>query len=121
MLASIASRLAFKENRTETAIFFLEQSVRNNPEDRNLQLRFKTRIKALRSILVLEKAVAVYEKKFGGTPSNVAELVSRNILARLPEDPYGGTYFISQDGRIKSTTHSELEPYLSSLAKKSRR
>jgi hypothetical protein len=111
MLASIASRLAFKENRTETAIYFLEQTARNT-EDKNLKYRFETRIKALRSVLLLEQAVSAYKKKFGKTPSTVDDLVNRKILVRLPVDPYGGTYYIAQDGRIKSTTSSELEPYL---------
>ncbi len=119
MLASIASRLAFKENRTETAIFFLEQTAKN-AEDRNMKERYETRIKALRSVLVLEKAVLVYKKKFGRIPSSIDDLVSRKVLARLPEDPYGGTYSVARDGRVRSTTISELEPYLSPAAKKAR-
>ncbi len=117
MFASIASRLAFKENRTETAIYFLEQTAKTM-EDRNLKERYEIRIKALRSVLVLEKAVLLYKKKFGRNPSSIDDLVSRKILARLPEDPYGGTYYVAQDGRVRSTTNSELEPYLSPAAKK---
>ncbi len=120
MLASIAARLAFKENRIETAIYFLEQTARYT-EDRNLKERYETRIKALRSVLVLEKAVSAYKKKFARTPSTIDELVSKKIIDRLPEDPYGGTYYIAQDGRVQSTTSSELEPYLSPSQKKFRR
>ena len=54
MLASIAARLAYKENRTETAIYFLEQTAKNT-EDRNIKERFETRIQALKSILFLDK------------------------------------------------------------------
>ncbi len=117
MYASIASRLAFKEDRIETAIFFLEQTARNT-EDRNLKMRYEIRIKALRSIRDLEKAVSAYKIKFGRMPLNVDELVSREILNRLPEDPYGGTYYIAKDGKIGSTSSSELEPFLSPSRKK---
>ncbi len=120
MLASIASRLAFKENRTETAIYFLEETAKHT-EDRNLKKRFETRIQALQSIVFLDKSVTLFRKKFRRLPSAIDELVAKNIINQLPQDPYGGTYYISQDGKVSSTTSSELEPYLSSLAKKSRR
>jgi hypothetical protein len=119
MYASIASRLAYKENRTQTAIYFLEQTAKNT-DDRILKQRFEIRIEALRSVLVLEEAVSVYKKKFGRTPSNIDELVNRKILNRLPEDPYGGTFSIAQDGKVRSTTSSELEPYLTPVQKKLR-
>jgi hypothetical protein len=112
MLASIASRLAFKENRTETAIAFLEE-IANKTEDGMLKMRYEVRIQALRSILELEKAVSSYKKRYGRNPDAIDELVSRNIIAQLPADPYGGNYYITKDGRVRSSTSSELEPYLS--------
>ncbi len=110
MLASIAARLAFKENRTETAIFFLEETVRRTDEE-SLKKLYETRIQALQSIDLLEKGVDLYKKKFGRLPSTVDELVRRNIINQLPVDPYGGTYYIAQDGKVGSTTSSELEPH----------
>lgn len=116
MLASIAARLAFKENRTETAIFFLEETVRTT-DDQSLKMLYETRIQALRSIALLEKGVDLYKKKFGRLPSTVDELVRRNIINELPVDPYGGTYSLAQDGKVRSTTSSELEPHISPLMK----
>ena len=119
MLASIASRLAFKEKRTETAIYFLED-ITNKSDDVTVKKRFETRIQALRSILVLEKAVKVYKQQFGKVPASVEDLVSRSILSRLPQDPYGGNYYITKEGGVKSSTSKELEPYLPPLVQKSR-
>jgi len=116
MLASIAARLAFKENQTETAIFFLEETVRRTDEE-SLKKIYETRIQALRSIAILEKGVASYKKKFGKLPPTVDELVHRNIINKLPLDPYGGTYFVEQDGKVRSTTSSDLEPYISPAMK----
>jgi hypothetical protein len=61
MLSSIAARLAFKENRTETAIFFLEETVRRT-DDASLKRIYETRIQALQSIALLEKGVDLYKK-----------------------------------------------------------
>lgn len=119
VLASIAARLAFKENRTEAAIYFLEETAKHT-EDRNLKERYETRIKALQSIAFLDKSVTMFRKKFRRGPSSIDELVTKNFITQLPQDPYGGTYYIDQDGKVRSTTSSELEPYLSPLQKKMR-
>jgi hypothetical protein len=114
--ASLASRLAFRGNRTETAIIFLEELAKKT-FDSSQKKRYEIRIQALRSILVLEKAVELYKKKFGNNPLNINELTGRSILKQLPQDPYGGMYYIAQDGRVRSTTSSEIEPYLSPIQK----
>jgi hypothetical protein len=116
MLASIAARLAFKENRIETAIFFLEETVRTT-DDQSLKKLYETRIRALRSIAFLEKGVDLYKKKFGRLPATVDELVRRNIINELPVDPYGGTYSVAEYGKVRSTTSSELEPHISPFVK----
>jgi hypothetical protein len=120
MFASIAARLSYKENRTETAIYFLEQTAKYT-EDRSIKERFETRIQALRSILFLDNAVAVFKKKYGKNPAGIEELLSKNIISQLPIDPYGGTYYLAEGGKVRSTTSSELEPYLSPLQKKMRK
>lgn len=120
MLASIAARLAYKEKRTETAIYFLEQTAKNT-EDRNIKDRFETRIQALKSILFLDNAVAEFKKKYGKIPTNIEALVNKNIISQLPRDPYGGTYYLAEGGKVRSTASSELEPYLSPLQKKIRK
>ncbi len=116
MYASIAARLAFKENRTETALFFLEETARRT-DDQSLKNLYETRIQALRSIIDLEKGVSLYKKQFGKMPATIDDLVNRNILHQLPVDPYGGKYYIAQDGTVKSTTSSELEPHMSKAMK----
>jgi hypothetical protein len=119
LLASIASRLAFKENRTKTAIYFLEETAKYT-EDSNLKDRFETRIKALQSIENLDSSVTLFTKKFKRVPSSIDELVTKNIINQLPHDPYGGTYYIANDGKVRTTTSSELEPYLSPIQQKLR-
>jgi hypothetical protein len=120
ILASVAARLAYKENRTENAIYFLEE-IAKKTEDRRLKKHYEKRIRAMRSIQYLEGAVTAYKKKFHRIPTALDELVSKNIISLVPRDPYGGTYYITMEGNVRSTASSELEPYLSPSAKKSRR
>ncbi len=120
MLASIAARLAYKENRIETAIYFLEQTSKNS-DDRSIKERFETRIQALRSILYLESAVTEFKKKYGKIPTSIDALVNKNIISQLPRDPYGGTYYLAEGGKVRSTASAELEPYLSPQQKRIRK
>ena len=101
MLASIAARLAYKGNRTETAIYFLEQTAKNT-KDINVKKRFETRIRALQSILFLDNAVAAFKKKYRKSPAVIGELVNKNIINQLPRDPYGGTYYLAEGGQVRS-------------------
>jgi hypothetical protein len=110
MFASIASRLALKGNRTETSVLFLEELYRKT-EDPGLKKMYAVRIKALRGMLVIEKAVSIYKKTYRRVPPTIDDLVGKNILARLPEDPYGGAFYLDAEGNVKSTTEQMLLPY----------
>jgi len=110
MLASIASKLAFKERRTETSIQFLEEMLQRTDDELTKQ-RFKKRIEALRGILLLEQAVAQYQKRYHEKPKSFELLVAKGIIQNVPQDPYGGKFYIDPSGNVKSTTERELMPH----------
>lgn len=107
LLVTLAARLAYRDNRTENAIVFL-RSILNKAKDKKTHELFKTRLEALEKILYLERAVAYYRQKFGYGPNELKDLVNCGILTGLPEDPYGGAFFMAEDGSIQST--SDLTP-----------
>ncbi len=110
IFASIASKLAYEGGRTENAILFLEEiAQRTNDEDEKKY--FETRISSLRAIQILEDAVAKFKKKFHRLPADTTELVSKGIIRAVPHDPYKGTYFLDENGIIKSTSDALLLPY----------
>jgi hypothetical protein len=110
MFASIASRLALKGNRTENAILFLNE-IYKKTDDPALKKHYETRIRALRAMLVIEKAVSQHVQRFGKRPKTIEDLLDRKVLARLPEDPYGGNFYLDGSGKVRSTTESNLMPY----------
>jgi len=109
LLASLASKLAFKENKTENSILFLEEMI-NKTEDEQTREKLKTRLDAFNAILTLEKAVEAYQQKFGRMPEQIDELVKKNILAEIPQDPYGGEYFIDERGQVRTTSETKNLP-----------
>lgn len=109
MLASLASKLAFKEHRTEVSIQFLEETIKRT-DDEGVRDDLKKRVEALRRIYVLEQAVGIYRQRFHRTPKRLESLVEAKILRELPEDPYGGTFTLAEDGSVRSTTDYLLLP-----------
>jgi len=110
MLVSIASKLVFKEKKTETSIQFLEEMLQRT-DDESIRQRFTTRIEALRGILLLEQAVVQYQKRFHRKPQRIELLVAKGIIQNIPQDPYGGKFYLDPSGSVKSTTERELMPH----------
>ena len=68
----------------------------------------RRRIGALRGIWVLEQAVEAYRGRFGFAPADLSELVKRGVLGELPTDPYGGVFYLNDQGKVWTT--SDLRP-----------
>lgn len=103
ILPNLAARLYYKGGRTGAAIAFLAKFWENET-DENIKKEYETRIEALRSILLLEKAVARYREETGKNPESLEMLVEAGIIDKIPEDPYKGRFYMDRDGTIKTTS-----------------
>lgn len=108
-LLSLASRLAYKEKKTENAILFLE-AVAKKTDNERLKKEYETRIRALQARLFLERAVSAYKEKFGRVPVSLQQVIDEGIMLAVPPDPYGGNFSVSPDGEISCTTDYLLMP-----------
>jgi hypothetical protein len=106
-LPNLAARLYNREGRTEAALAFL-LNFWENERDPKIKKAYETRIDALRKMLSLEKAVAIYKKQTGKAPKTLNALVRGGMMEDIPKDPYGGTFYIASDGTIETT--SKLAP-----------
>jgi len=98
-----AARLAYKGNRTENAIIFLE-GILKTTKNETMRNDYKIRLETLKSMLDLEKGVTAYKERTGTPPQRLSELVKVGIIGRIPEDPYGGEFYIDKDGSVKTTS-----------------
>ena len=103
----LAALLAYKSNKVENAIFFLENMLETT-KDESMRKDYEMRLEALKAILFLEKGMAIYKGKTGNDPINLNVLVERGIIGQIPQDPYGGEFYIDNDGSVKTT--SDLRP-----------
>jgi hypothetical protein len=104
VLTTLAARLAYQGNRTEEAVVFLQGMMATAVDDKT-RIEFERRLKALKAIHLLEQSLAAFEEKFNLRPQTLDELVTRGILPVLPEDPYGGEFYIEEDGSVKTTSN----------------
>ncbi len=106
-LPLLVSRLYANTNDPGLAIPFLQEMINraSTPEvEKKLVKRIKE-IQVKQHIQFLEKAVDIFKGQTGGYPGNLEELVLKNIINTLPEEPFGGRYFISkEDNSIQSSS-----------------
>ena len=103
LLPQLAARLMYKANRTENAIIFLQEMIKRTDDDA-LKKMYETRLNALKGILFLERATAVYQDRFGRRPERLDDMITKNVIREIPKDPYGGEFYIDKDGTIKTTS-----------------
>jgi hypothetical protein len=108
-IPGLAARLAYQGNRTENAIRFLVEFLQTveNPVERK---QYETRLEALKGIYLLEQGVKGFENKFQRLPLALQELVDAGLVSALPEDPYGGRFFIAADGSVGTTSELRQVP-----------
>ncbi len=104
MVATLAARFSYESGQTESAILFLEEILKNLNDPVSIET-VKVRIKGLRMIRILEKATEIYKERQGRLPRDLEELVTADILRMLPTDPYGGDFYLGEDGTIRTTSN----------------
>lgn len=71
---------------------------------------FKLEYKNINNLLELQKALNTYKKVYEKIPESLEELVSAGLIDKIPEEPFGGRYYIEKDKGIVRTS-SEFKGY----------
>ncbi len=101
-LKTLGARQAYYGGKSQTALLFLEQMLKD-ASDPMMQQRLQKRLLALQRAVVIEDALEQFKQKEGRVPE-FAELVERGYLEELPSDPYGGDWVLMPNGRVFSTS-----------------
>ncbi len=103
-LPLLASRMLSEGHQPETALAFLQKMMERETDTRRkafLEERIR-RVIVERDLQSMEMAIAGYTAQVGAPPRRLADLVKSGMLARIPEEPYGGKYVLTPDGRVLS-------------------
>jgi hypothetical protein len=102
-LANLAARLYAYSSDYQRGIIFLKEMAKQTTDPEILN-QYRLRINALQRMETLEKAITIFHDNFDRFPEDLEELVKNGILAEIPEEPYGGEYYIKEDGEIATTS-----------------
>ena len=102
---TLAARIAYKANKTELGIAYLEQQIHQTELEGRLDSiePLKSRLEVLKGIRKIELAVEAYQKLFFRLPQDINTLVKLRMLDSIPKDDLGGRYYLDAQGRVKST------------------
>ncbi|MEI6092381.1 MAG: hypothetical protein WCQ47_01710 [bacterium] len=105
MLDCYINTLTSMERYAEALNFMTQEYIQNqNTPKQDFYLNNIKRLHNESNILELTKAVETYYQKSKTYPGDILVLVNEGIIEKIPDEPYGGQYFISRQGQIKSTT-----------------
>ncbi|MGW8285837.1 MAG: tetratricopeptide repeat protein [Candidatus Deferrimicrobiaceae bacterium] len=104
-LALLAARMFSEGRKPETALRFLNGMIKQEHDPARLEvLRRRIReVVAERDMQWLESAVEAYREKTGRLPKELSDLVREGMISRIPDEPHGGRYLLSPDGKISSS------------------
>lgn len=102
--SNLASRYFYEAGRNELGVAFLKTMSEhsNDPMEKRI---YGLRIGALQATAILEDALASYVKRIGKSPDTLIDLVKTGDLEILPEDPYGGEFYLDPAGRVRTTSN----------------
>lgn len=100
---SLAGRYMQEAGQTELAIAYLaamEKGERNPAVKKNYQIR----LKAFKEARRIEIARDHYRQTRGALPTTIEQLREAGFLLPAPVDPYGGTFYLTGDGKVATTS-----------------
>ncbi|MDD2321497.1 MAG: hypothetical protein PHO83_15745 [Geobacteraceae bacterium] len=103
LFTNLAARYFYEAGKTDFGIAFLE-TMAKSAHDRKLKRIYEVRIEALRAERFLAGAVDRFEKERGRMPESLRELVTSNLIEKIPLDPYGGRFYLDRSGKVRSTS-----------------
>jgi len=101
--ATLAARYFYEAGDTEFGILFIDM-MKSSAKDANEKKLYEFRKRALLAVKSIENAVKIYKQRSGMAPLSLDELVSGGYLLAIPRDPYGGKFYLEQDGKVRSTS-----------------
>ncbi len=103
LYTNLAARFLYESDETGIAISFLKFMI-DKTWNQKVKQTLEIRLKALEAVAFLEKGEKKFEELYHRKPSNIEELTDKGIIKKIPEDPYGGRFYISEKGEIRTTS-----------------
>jgi tetratricopeptide (TPR) repeat protein len=109
----LAGRYMQEAGQTELAIGYLT-ALEKGEKNPTLKKSYQVRLTAFREARRIELARDRYLESSGNRPITLEKLLSEGFLSPPPKDPYGGQFYLEENGKVATTSK-----YAFATAKKS--
>lgn len=100
---NLAARYFHEAGQTSVGLAFIEQ-MEKTVLDPKVKKIYRIRREALLAVQLIEQALGGYRQRYGHVPDSIVRLVSAGYLERIPSDPYGGRFYLTTAGGVRSTS-----------------
>lgn len=103
LLANLAARFFYESNETEVAISFLKVMIEKT-WNQKVRQPLEIRLKALEAVAFLEEGIKNFESSYHRKPESIEDMLNNRIIDKIPQDPYGGEFYMDEKGKIRTTS-----------------
>lgn len=107
LMTNLASRYFFESDKSDLGINFLEM-MEKGAKDEQVRKLYRLRRTALQAVMNIKTAVSQFKEHHGRLPTRLEELLEYGIVKQLPEDPYGGRFYLDNFGAVRTTSKFAL-------------
>ena len=101
--STLAARTQLYAGNIYAAVIFLEETLKET-QDSSIRSFLSMRLEALKRIGFLEVKIQEYKKRHNKSPGDLKDLIDGGIITRIPSDPYGGHFYVMDNGRVYTTS-----------------
>ncbi|MCX8084474.1 MAG: hypothetical protein N3C60_06080 [Calditerrivibrio sp.] len=102
LFANLAARYLYEGGETALGISYLKTMIKMTRKE-EIKKQYETRLKALEAIYEIEIALKKYQENHKDIPT-LERLVELKYLTAIPVDPYGGKFYIDDNGKVRTTS-----------------
>ena len=103
LFTGLASRFFYESGRTQLGISYLQGMIQQEQDPQQKRV-YELRFEALVATSEIENALVEWRKSHETDPQTIAGLHSSGYLEKIPLDPYGGVFFLDEEGRVRTTS-----------------
>lgn len=103
LFTKLAARYFYESDQTDLGLAFLDSMI-VQAKDKAVKRTYEVRRDALLAVSQLEKAIEEFRSRTNRSVHDLDELVRAGLLERIPTDPYGGRFYLDEQGRVRSTS-----------------
>lgn len=103
LMINLAARYFYEARQDDLGILFLNV-METGAKDKSVRNLYSRRKKALFEVKKINNAVMKFKTVHKRLPADLNELITSGTMSVLPQDPYGGRFYIAEGGMIRSTS-----------------